>query len=193
MTKMINNNHMNNKWQVNIAELHVPPLAPIWANVGPKHPKWQERLKLEVLLLKKYITFLRSEGSKPWFYLVIDKNPQFRGMLWRGYIQIPSRPDIKFNIVILLSSEYPKIMPRCFVEESISNYCGKLYLNNKWKDPITSRSFIMICHDHMKEISRIWEPVLSIAHFFIREVWFWFAAMQNIIIQEWDKKHQNQS
>ncbi len=47
----------------------------------------------------------------------------------------------------------------------------------------------MICHDHMGEIKSVWGPNLTIAHFFIREVWYWFAAMQNTIIKQWNVKN----
>ena len=111
-------------------------------------------------------------------------------MIWRGFIQVPKRPEIKFNMLILLNSEYPKVIPRCFLEESVVNYTGKLYIKNIFNDKDSGKNYMMICHDHMGEVKDAWEPNLTIAHFFIREVWFWFAAMQNHIISEWDKKHQ---
>jgi hypothetical protein len=45
----------------------------------------------------------------------------------------------------------------------------------------------MICHEHMSD-TKAWKANLGIAHFFIRQIWVWWAAQQNVIIQEYDKK-----
>lgn len=174
-------------WHSSLAERFVPPLNSKWANVGPKHPQWKGRVKEEILSLAKYIKFLSSEFSIPWIHLKPDQNPKYNFMLWRGTIQIPKRPEIKFDLLILLSSEYPKVIPRCFLEEDVANYTGKLYQKNQYRDDLTKKTYVMICHDHMSEISNVWDSNLGIAHFFIREVHFWFAAMQNNIIREWDR------
>jgi len=104
-------------------------------------------------------------------------------------------------LIIVLSGEYPKVSPRAFIEDSLVELAGsKIYLKNrfppkmdeenKWvRDPVTGKSFVMICHDHMSEVKDAWTPNLGIVHFFIREVWFWFAAMQNLIIKEYDRNH----
>ncbi len=60
-------------------------------------------------------------------------------MLWKGFIQVPKIPEIKFDMLILLSSEYPKVIPRCFLEKKIADYTGKLYPNNNFKDPGDSK------------------------------------------------------
>jgi len=186
---------------VGMAELHVPPFAAPWENVGPRHVQWNDRIKLEIYSLKKYIDYLASENSKPWFYIMPDTSPAIKGVIWRGYICVPSRTDIKFDMVILLSAEYPKVPPKAFVEESLIKLAGsKIYIKNRFppkqdpvtgdwvKDPKTGKSFVMICHDHMAELDGAWMPNLGICHFFIREVWYWFAAMQNLIIAEYDKQ-----
>jgi hypothetical protein len=175
-------------WHSSLAERYITPFSLELAGVGPKHPRWKERVKQEILALAKYVQFLSSEFSIPWLQIKPDQNPKYNFMLWRGYVQIPKRTDIKFDMIILLSSEYPQVIPRCFLEESIVNFTGKLYQKNQYRDPDTEKTYVMICHDHMEEVSDTWEPILGIAHFFIREVWFWFAAMQNYIISEWDKQ-----
>nr|MDO8112106.1 hypothetical protein [Candidatus Sigynarchaeota archaeon] len=188
-------------WQVGLAELRVPPFTEKWESVGPKHPEWNERIKLEIHALGKYIEFLRSEGSKPWFYIKPDT--RFKGVIWRGYITLPTHPDLKFDMIILLSGEYPRAMPKAFIEDSLIELAGsKIYVKNRYpppskddpapkqwpKDPETGKSFVMICHDHMSAVEGAWAPNLGIVHFFIREVWFWFAAMQNVIIREHEKR-----
>lgn len=45
----------------------------------------------------------------------------------------------------------------------------------------------MICHEHMSN-TEAWNQNLGIAHFFIQQVWVWWAAQQIVIIQELDKK-----
>jgi hypothetical protein len=181
---------MGNQWHAGLAERYIPPFKSKWESVNPKHPQWHERVKLEIISLSKYVNFLKSELPRPWFVLKPDTNPKYNFCIWKGYLQVPSEPQIKFEMVILLNSEYPKVLPRCLLEEKITNYCGKIYLKNTWTDPITKKSYVMICHDHMSELQQAWEPNLGIVHFFIREVWFWFAAMQNLIIDNWKKIHQ---
>ena len=178
-----------NRWNAGLAEQYVPPFNEKWGSVGPTHPQWQERVKLEIISLSKYINFLKSELPYPWFILKPDPNPKYNFLIWRGELRIPSRRDIKFDMIILLNSEYPKVIPRCLLSEEISNYCGKIYLKNTFTDPVSKKTFVMICHDHMNELAHAWAPNLGIVHFFIREVWFWFAAMQNIIIENYDNKH----
>jgi len=182
-------NSGENKWNVGLAERYVPPFTSKWTRVGPRHSLWHERVKLEIISVSKYVQFLKSELPRPWFMLKPDANPKYNFCLWRGYLQIPAHPQIRFEMVILLSSEYPQVIPRCFLEKRITNYCGKIYLKNVWKDPQSGKEFVMICHDHMSELAHSWDSSLGIVHFFIREVWFWFAAMQNIIIEEYRKQH----
>lgn len=178
-----------NGWNAGLAERYVPPFKTQWENVTPKHPQWHERVKLEIINLGKYVTFLKSELPRPWFLLKPDTNPKYNYCIWRGHLQIPSEPQIKFEMVILLNSEYPRVIPRCLLESKITDYCGKIYLKNIWKDPETKKDYVMICHDHMSELAHAWAPNLGIVHFFIREVWFWFASQQNHIIENWHKKH----
>jgi len=45
-------------WQKGLAELHVPPFVEKWESVGPKHQLWNQRVKLEIHSLGKYIEFL---------------------------------------------------------------------------------------------------------------------------------------
>lgn len=178
-----------NEWNEGLAERYVPPFAQQWNNVGPKHPQWHGRVKLEIMNLSRYVSFLKSELPRPWFLLKPDSNPKYNFCVWRGHLIVPSKPEIKFDMVILLSSEYPKVIPRCLLEEKIIDYAHKIYVKNTWNDLSTQKTYVMICHDHMSEVSRVWAPNLGIVHFFIREVWFWFASMQNTIIQNWEQNH----
>ncbi len=182
--------YSSKSWQTGLAEQYIKPLSKEFANIGPKHPRWKDRVKAEIMSLAKYIQFLSTEFSVPWLQIKPDPNPKYNFMLWNGFIQVPQRNEIKFDMVILLNSEYPLVIPRCFLEEKITKYSGKIYLKNCYKDPVTNKNYVMICHDHMGEVVNAWEPTLGIAHFFIREVWFWFAAMQNHIINEWDRLHK---
>ncbi len=179
------------KYFRSLAERYVPPMAKKWGKVGPRHPAWKKRIKLEIVTLSKYIKFLKSELPRPWFQLKPDPNPKYNYTLWRGFITIPKRPEIKFKMVILLSGEYPNVIPRCLIEDRITNYTGKMYLKNNWTDPEDNIKYTMICHDHMGQVEGIWEPNLGIAHFFIREVFIWWAAQMNLIIKVWDEKHGN--
>ncbi|MFW9994310.1 MAG: hypothetical protein ACFFD4_19855 [Candidatus Odinarchaeota archaeon] len=122
----------------------------------------------------------------PWFFLRPSSDTRFNYKKWDGHLKIPSRQEIRFDIIILLTSEYPKVFPRAFADKNIVNYCGgNIYLNNTWEEG--DRTFVMICHDHMKE-QAAWDPHLSIAHFFIREIWYWWNAKQDTIIRLWDKE-----
>lgn len=181
---------MSNKWQRGAAEEKVLPFKEEMGKIGPRHPQWQLRVKAEIVSLTNYLSFLKDQFPRPWFQLKPDPDPKYNFMIWKGFIQIPARPEIKFDMVILLSSEYPNVIPRCFLDSDIVEYAGKLYLKNTFTDPLIKKNYVMICHDHMGEVEDAWAPNLSIAHFFIREVWFWFGAMQNMIIAEWDKKHK---
>jgi hypothetical protein len=167
----------------------VPKFPPEVASITPKHPAWRNRVKFEIAAIVRYIDYLKSKGTRPWFQLMPMENPRFNYMIWKGFITVPDRPDINFPIRILLTSEYPKVNPRCFAEQNIANYCGKIYLGNVWTDPEDNKKYVMICHDHIAE-QAAWQENLGIAHFFIREVWFWWGAQQNFIIQEFDKKNK---
>lgn len=63
-------------------------------------------------------------------------------------------------------------------------YCGKIFLKNIWEQE--GKKYVMICHEHMSN-TQAWRENLGIVHFFIRQVWVWWAAQQNVIIKEYDK------
>lgn len=177
---------MSNEWQRTKVEKQVPEFIPKWSEVNPKHPAWKDRIRLEVVLLKKYLEFLKSEGAMPWFQLKPDTDEKYRWLRWFGFLRIPQRPELQFNIIILLPPEYPLVFPRCFIEERIAKYCGgKLYLKNRIKGS-DGIPYVMICHDHMNDLNA-WKPTLGIAHFFIREVWYWWSAQINFIIRMYDE------
>ena len=156
--------------------------------VTPKHKNWIDRVKIEILNLTKYVEFLQKNGGRSWFELVPNKNSRLQYLIWEGHIQVPTRIDIRFDFAIILPSGYPKACPRAFAEESIVEYAGKVFPKNIWTSP-SGKKFVMICHDHMESVDRAWDPSLTIAHFFIREVFYWWAAQQNLIIDEWDKRN----
>ena len=176
-------------WVEGTVDKVVPKFPDQMSVVGPKHPLWVKRVEFEAAAILRYLTYLKRNGARPWFQIQPIQKKEYNFMVWKGHLTIPDRPDILFQTRILLNPEYPKIPPRCFAEQSISNYCGKLYLESQWKDPDENQVYIMICHDHMAE-QDAWNANLGIAHFFIREVWFWWAAQQNFIMQEYDKKHK---
>lgn len=160
-------------------------------DIGPKHPKWQERVKIEILNLTQYVKFLQKKGGRSWFFLAPNKNPKYKFIKWDGYLQVPARPEIRFKMVILLPSNYPFACPRAFAEESIAEYAGKIFLKNIWEED-DGEKFVMICHEHMETVDEAWTPDLTIAHFFIREVYYWWAAQQNLIIDIWNKKNKGE-
>ena len=174
------------EYSTSLVDELIPEFGSQWINIGPKHSDWQKRIKYEIASILRYIEYLKKLGNEPWFKLVPSRNPAHKFLIWEGYILVPSRKEIKFDIVLLLTSDYPKICPRCFAEENILNYCGKLYFGNVWEQE--GKKYIMICHDHMSE-TNAWKPTLGVAHFFIREVWIWWMAQQNFIIQTWDEIH----
>jgi len=176
------------KYTKSLVDELIPEFKSEWVKVGPKHPRWQERIKMEIGYILKYIQYLKKLSNEPWFRLVPSKNPRHNYLIWNGHILVPKRPEIKFDIVILLTSEYPKNCPRCFADEKIIDYCGKLYFGNIWKQD--GRKYVMICHDHMSETTA-WKETLGIVHFFIREIWIWWMAQQNFIMQNWDEKNES--
>ncbi len=173
-------------WQRSILDEIVQEFPERWTDVGPNHPAWKDRIKLEIERILKYVNFLKIKKNKPWFKLFPEKNPRYNYLIWTGNLVVPERSEIDFNIKVLLTSEYPKSCPRCFAEEKILDYCGKIFVKNIWKQD--GKKYVMICHEHMSK-THAWNQYLGIAHFFIRQVWVWWAAQQNVIIQEYDKKH----
>jgi len=173
------------KWQRSIIDELVQEFPDKWTRVGPKHPAWKDRIKLEIEKILKYVNFLKSKRNRPWFKLFPEKNPRYNYLIWTGNLVVPERPEINFEIKVLLTSEYPQACPRCFAEEKILDYCGKIFMKNVWEQD--GKKYVMICHEHMSD-TKAWKVNLGIAHFFIRQIWVWWAAQQNVIIQEYDKK-----
>lgn len=174
----------------NPAEKVLITFPPELTSLGPTHPAWSKRVAVEIRNLMQYIDFLKQGHNSLWFFLKPSDKREYNYQRWDGFLKIPSRPDIVFEIRIILTSEYPRIFPRAFAESSIMKYCaGNIYPNNIWKDSDPgSKEYVMICHDQMKEIDNAWNPQLSIAHFFLREVWYWWNSKINRIIYEWDKE-----
>ena len=174
----------------NPAEKVLLVFPPELTSLGPSHPAWSKRVAIEIKNLMQYIDFLKAQHNSLWFFLKPSDRKEYNYQRWDGFLKIPNRPDIEFELRIILTSEYPKVFPRAFAESSIMNYCaGNIFPKNIWKDSEpNSKEFIMICHDHMKETDNAWNPQLSIAHFFLREVWYWWNSKINRVIYEWDKE-----
>jgi len=174
-------------WQQSIVDVLIKEFSEEWASIGPKHPAWKDRVKLEIEKLLYYVNFLRNTRNQPWFKLYPESNPKYNYLIWNGNLCIPDHPEINFDIKVLLTSEYPKVCPRCFADSKIIDYCGKLFLKNIWEQD--GIKYIMICHEHMSNCNA-WNEHLGIAHFFLRQIWVWWAAQQNIIIDEFYKTNK---
>lgn len=161
------------------------------ATITPSHAQWRSRVALEIKNVVAYIDYLKQAENALWFFLRPAQDKRFNFQRWDGFLKIPTRPDIQFELRIVLTSKYPQVFPRAFAEQKIQDYCaGNIYPRNIWQDnphDQNGKKFIMICHDHMKEQAGAWTPNLSIAHFFIREVWYWWMSKINRVIHEWDK------
>ena len=177
-------------WHPTILDKLIPEFGEKWIHVNPKTYQWQERMKLEIKKIADYINYLRNEKSKPWFTLKPQRHPPCKLRIWHGYLRVPDEEeDIKFEIRVLIPPEYPKLSPLCFIDEEVMNYCGKLYPKQTF--PQNGKTFILICHDHLEKNEDIWKPSLGIAHFFIREIWIWWATQQNLIVREYLRKNCN--
>ncbi|MHA1758762.1 MAG: hypothetical protein ACTSVV_18495 [Promethearchaeota archaeon] len=176
----------NIKWQKSIIDELIQEFPEEFIYISPKHPAWKDRIKFEIDKIIKYVNFLRNTQNEAWFRLYPEKTPRFNYQVWTGFLMVPNRPEIKFEIKVILSAEYPKVSPRCFIEESILNYCGKVFVKKTWKQD--GRKYVEICHEHLFK-ANAWNPRLGIVHFFMRQIWVWWAAQQNIIIQEFDAKY----
>jgi hypothetical protein len=172
----------------NPAEAVIQEFPPGLAKITPSNAQWTKRVAMEIKNLMAYIDYLRNKQNILWFFLKPCQDKRFNFQRWDGILKIPARPDIKFDLRIILTSEYPKVFPRAFAEDNIKSYCaGNIYPKNIWTEPDNTKQYIMICHDHMKEQEGAWNPQLSIAHFFVREVWYWWQSKVNRIIKEWDR------
>jgi hypothetical protein len=178
---------MNRKWKETIVDRIISEFPEnYW--IGPKHPLWLDRVRIEIEKIMEYIKFLRKRNNEPWFKLYPEKDPGDNFQIWKGYLTIPKHtPQIKFDIRVILSSEYPVVPPRCFAESTILDYTGKLYPKNDWREK--EKKFVMICHDHLSK-TKSWNRRLGIVHFFMRQIWVWWAAQQNQIIKEFKNSNQ---
>src|SRR4030043_135709 len=124
----------------------VPKFPDKFREVNPRHPAWHTRIKSEVDAVMRYLKYLKQKGTQPWFQLAPSDNPKYNSMIWRGYLTNPDRPDIKFDIVVLLGFEYPKTTPLCYTASKILRYCGNIFTQNIWNDPDdVSKKYVMIC------------------------------------------------
>ncbi len=179
-----NDNKMYLKTQI---DKLIPEFKKKWVEVGPNHKKWKERIDLEVNKILIYYKYVIDRGNDPWFKIKPSEDPKYNARVWDGYLQVPSQEEIKFDIKILLTSEYPKVCPQCVVEGVIVEYTDKLYPNRTYEQD--GNKYVQICHDHLHKLGA-WYPTLGIAHFFIRQIWVWWVTQQNHIIKEWNIFHK---
>lgn len=184
---------MNNKaWFMVPTEEVINKMKEELHYAGPDHPLWIERVKEEIDNINLYIRFLIDQKGKPWFKLFPYMEEKFRFMIWKGYICIPYRKEVKFDIIVLLPKTYPVDCPRALIDEIILHKYSaeKIYTQCTYTDPMTNKTFVMLCHDHMRALAGNWHPSLTIAHFFIREINTWWLAMQESVLTIWDELHQ---
>ena len=157
--------------------------------ISPSSTEWNSRVALEIKNLMSYIDYLKGVDRGLWFFLRPCTDKKYNFQRWDGVLKVPGRPDIEFELKIILTSEYPHVYPRAFAEEKIKEYCaGNIYPKNIWQDSENpSKNYIMICHDHMTDL-QAWNPGFSLTHFLVREVWYWWMSKLNRVIVEWDKK-----
>ena len=156
--------------------------------IGPKHRNWTDRVKLEMKNISVYINFLKQQKNTLWFMLTPSRDKKFNYRIWEGQLKIPGRSDVVFDMAIVLTSDYPKVYPRCFVEERIIKYAGgNLYVENKWD--MNDKTYVMICHDHMKDLD-VWDPSMSIAHFLLSEILVWWNSKINTILRLYDEVYE---
>lgn len=182
---IVGSDTLKQSWQRSMVDEIIQEFPGKWVSIGPKHPAWKDRIKLEIEKLLQYINFLRQIQIKPWFRLFPDTNQRHNFLIWSGNLLVPDHPEINFNIKVLLTSEYPKVCPRCFADSKIITYCDKLFLKNIWEQD--DKKYVMICHEHMSNTDA-WNESLGIVHFFLRQIWVWWAAQQNVIINEFNKR-----
>ncbi|MCY3412151.1 MAG: hypothetical protein INQ03_11010 [Candidatus Heimdallarchaeota archaeon] len=152
--------------------------------IGPKSRNWTDRVKLEMKNVSVYINYLQDQKNALWFRLAPSRDKKYNYRVWEGFLKIPGRDDIRFDMAIVLTSDYPKVFPRCFVEEKIIDYAaGNLYIENKWQ--MNGKTYVMLCHDHMKDLN-VWSPNLSIAHFLLQEILVWWNSKMNVVLKMWD-------
>ncbi|MBD3190077.1 MAG: hypothetical protein GF308_05515 [Candidatus Heimdallarchaeota archaeon] len=180
---------LKKRWFPVPAEHAVLKMDGLLENIGPKHPVWSKRVKAEILNIESYRKFIRKQGGIPWFHLVPSKKKAYNFLLWEGYLRVVSRPEIRFDFIILLPATYPTNCPRALIDEVVlKKYkCSKIYANNTYVDKDTKKTYVMICHDHLKEVGEVWTPSLTIAHFLIREVHTWWTAQQNLVLTTYDE------
>ncbi len=109
------------RWQRSIVDELIQEFSNNWVSIGPKNPAWKDRVKLEIEKIMQYINFLKNTKNRPWFKLFPERNPRYNYLIWAGNLVVPERPEINFDIKVLLTSEYPKVCPRCFAEELYGN------------------------------------------------------------------------
>ncbi|MEM2637601.1 MAG: hypothetical protein QXL15_04570 [Candidatus Korarchaeota archaeon] len=167
----------------------LPELPAPLIHVGPKHPSWMKRVKLENIIFENYIKYLIAHNISPWINIIHSDDPADKGFVWEGSVWMPQNPRINFSLIILVPSNYPIVPPRAFLEDTIMEYVQKkIYVGGKLERH--GKKYVMLCHDHLKEIENIWKPTYTLTHFIIHEVWYWWNAMVGEIEKVWNERHK---
>ncbi len=164
-------------------EEDIPEIPDSISKISPTDGDWMDRVKIELALLVRYSKLLKKRKHRQWFRLVPRTRSNDNYQIWRGYVKVPARPKVKLDLAVVLTTEYPGVMPRAFLDEKVSDLCDKLWPKLTWTED--DKRFVMICHDHMKGLAQAWHQKLGIVHFLSRQVWIWWIAQQELIMRHW--------
>lgn len=153
-----------------------------WTKVGPDHSQWNERMVFEIDKINNYFKLLKEYHINSWIFFHPEKIEKFKYKLWNGYLQDPNHTQVKFEIYILLTNNYPKIAPRCYIEEKIINYCS--YVSPKMTFEKDGKIFIQM-DAYFSKFN--WRPTFGLIHFIVKAVQIWWAVNKNKIVEVYNK------
>jgi len=174
----------------NYVEQHLDYISDKRLQITPRNRNWDKRIRLEIIQIHKYLKYLSDRGQDRWFQIAPNKDKtKHNYRVWEGKLKVTQRSDISFDIIIILSSKYPKIMPKAYIEKDVLKYSrnNNIFVNRKYPKEGThkGKEYVQICHEHMED-NNYWTPELTIAHFLLREVLIWWNANISTIIKAWD-------
>lgn len=173
-------------------ERHFPEMPKEVSRITPRDRDWYDRVKVELAFMVRYKNLLMKRFKAPmWFQLVPRARDGDNYQKWKGFIKVPEEPTLEFDLRVVLGSEYPKVMPRAFLDDRICGLTSKFYRKPTFEED--GKVFYPICHDHMKELKRAWKPTYGIAHFFSREIYIWWVSELNCIVSEWRKRQRGEN
>lgn len=155
--------------------------------VTPKHPGWEKRVKYEGRSLSLFMQQQKTQPHIPWCRLRPKGNPDYRYLVWEGAFVTPARREIQFDARVLLTSEYPQVAPRCFVERRVLKYAHSISPHDTWRDPETQGEYVMINTPGATGLET-WNQTFGLVHYLLQEVWVWLALQQDFIIREYDRQ-----